>query len=887
MLNNLHLIDTIIIVSYLILCLVIGLYKSYGIKTIRDYTIGGAYVPTGVLMATIFATNVGAGSTVGTIEKVYEMGLIFAAALLFTPLFWLITRKIFAGNIERFKKAGCISISDVMGELYGPFGKWFTNVIFLFFSIGMTAMQITAIGYLLNYFVGIDKMYGVLIGFGVLTIYSAFGGIRAVTVTDVFQSVVLFIGIPAACLAAYYDIGGYNGIISNLPSTHTTIDISSHNILLFASLVFYCLIPVSSGSFIQRFLMADSNKQLSNALKANMLATIPLTIVICLIGFIVKAKAPGLNPNMAFFYLIDNYLPPVVVGLVISGILAAIMSTADSMLNTTSVLCAHDIIKSLFPKISDKTELLIARISVLFISGFATFLAFANNTSILGLSWLAQNLWEPLVFIPIAAGFLKFKTNYKSLIGAILFAVIATGVGKYITGEFATISMIMGMSASIVGLVVTHYAQRLPVESAKKSVVAPIKITKTQSRSILEVLRANILKRGKYYYQFGIFGLTYYFVSSLFFTFIDGTAHQVLLGLRIGALFLCFLLCAHDLYISKRLSDKYMPLFWSFTLTYCIPFLSGYTMYISGIGAEWVIHLILSEFLLYVLVGLYPCIIFSLIGLIASYALFAYTDYILVLQVNHNAHLLVFGYAICSVGVLYFLRQNDYQNAEQLESKIVYSSAIAHEVRSPMSGAHMMSNIIYRAFVGKTSKNEMLLNDFEEIAALTSSFKDTSSKALATIDRILNSVRLDVTESEDAGLYNIDNCLREVLKNYSVKDLSRIHIDSSHAFNFTGSKHFVMHALSNIIHNAFKYAGHGVDIQIWYEDNAVHIMDNGIGIEEERLPYIFNAFDKKGSTRGTGIGLAFCKRVMESLNGSIECTSELGKYTKFTLKFNN
>ena len=884
MLNHLHLIDVVIIVTYLVFCLVIGLYKSFGIRNIRDYTIGGAYVPTGVLMATLFATNVGAGSTVGTIEKVYDMGLIFAIALLFTPLFWLITRKIFAGNIERFKRAGCISISDVMGELYGPFGKWFTNIIFLFFSIGMTAMQITAIGYLLNYFVGIEKIYGVIIGFGVLALYSAFGGIRAVTITDVFQSLVLFVGIPAACLAGYYDVGGYKGIIANLPETHTSIDWTEANVLLFSSLVFYCLIPVSSGSFIQRFLMADSNKQLSNALKANMFATIPLTIVICLIGFIVKAKVPDLNPNIAFFYLIDNYLPPIVSGLVVSGILAAIMSTADSMLNTTSVLCAHDIVKSLFPKISDKTELLIARFSVLALSGFATFLAFANNTSILGLSWLAQNLWEPLVFIPISIGFLKLRTNYKSLIGGTIFALAATGIGRYYTGEFGTISMIMGMTASVAGLLLTHYAQRLP-KAAVCIIDKDVRKSLFTYKSFVSTIRAHVLKHGKYYHQFGIFGLTYYFISSLFFTFNEGTAHQVLLGLRLGALFICFILCAHDLYISRKAIDRYMPLFWNFALMYCIPFLNAYTIYVSGMGVEWIMHLVLSEFLLYVLVGAYSSIVLSLIGFISAYLLFAATGYELVLQVNHNASLLLFGYAICSVGVLYFLRQQDYQNEEQIESKIVYSSAIAHEVRSPMAGVHMMSDIVSQAFLDKKSKKELSVDDFEAISIIAPSFKETSAKALSTIDRILNRVKVDVTSSGDAGIYSIDDCVRQVLATYRAKDLEKVRIDSTDAFQFEGSKHFVQHVISNIVHNALKYAGPDAIIDIWYENKELHIMDNGVGIESSRLPYIFNAFDKKGSTRGTGIGLAFCKRVMESLGGSIECLSEVGEFTHFIIKF--
>ncbi|MDF3048311.1 MAG: Na+/solute symporter [Candidatus Midichloriaceae bacterium] len=108
--SNLHIIDISVIVLYLFLCLVIGLYKANTIKTIREYTLGSGQISTTVLFFTVFATHIGAGSTVGTIEKLHTMGLIFAVAVLAEPLLWLITAKVFAKNIGLFREAGCMSI---------------------------------------------------------------------------------------------------------------------------------------------------------------------------------------------------------------------------------------------------------------------------------------------------------------------------------------------------------------------------------------------------------------------------------------------------------------------------------------------------------------------------------------------------------------------------------------------------------------------------------------------------------------------------------------------------------------------------------------------------------------------------------------------------------
>jgi Na+/proline symporter len=200
--GNLHTIDIIVIIGYLILCLIIGVYKAGKIKTIKEYALGTDYISTAVLMFTVFATHIGAGSTVGTVERLHSMGLIFAISVIFEPLFWLITAKVFAGNISTFKKAGCMSISDIMGFLYGKSGKWLTNILSIFLSIAVIAAQISAIGYLFNYFLGISHLQGVAIGFGVLVIYSLFGGVRAVALTDTFQGLVLLVAIPVACTMA-------------------------------------------------------------------------------------------------------------------------------------------------------------------------------------------------------------------------------------------------------------------------------------------------------------------------------------------------------------------------------------------------------------------------------------------------------------------------------------------------------------------------------------------------------------------------------------------------------------------------------------------------------------------------------------------------------------
>ncbi len=886
--KNLHVLDITVIVLYLVLCLVIGLYKARSIKTIREYTLGTGYISTAVLLFTLFATYIGAGPTVGVVEKIHSIGLIFAVGLIVEPLFWLITAKIFAGNIAVFKKAGCMSVSDIMGLLYGKSGKWVTNVFQIFLSIGVIAAQIGATGYLFNYFLGISHALGVLIGFGVLVVYSLFGGIRAVALTDTFQGLILLVAIPVACAIAFHEIGGYEGLINNLPDTHLSIDFTQANLLLLASMLFYSLLPVSSGTFIQRFLMANDSKQLSTALRVIAYTSLPFTLVICLIGFIVKVKAPNVDPNVAFFYLIGNYLPIGVTGLLIAGILAAIMSTADSWLNTTSVLCAHDIAKGLFPKLTDKQELLIARISVLLVSAAAVSLAI-TGTSLMALSWLASNFWMPVILIPLIAGFLRFQSNYKSFLVSNVFGIGGALLGKYLTGEFATTSMLFGAIGSAIGLFGTHYLQLLTEQKIASNLFPTYKYTANiePGKMPLNIIKSSSVKYRDYCYIFGALGMIYFLGSSFFMAFTDMKILYTIVYLKAIAAILCFGLCIYDFHMTPSQQEKYVPIYWYITLLYCFPFLSSYIVLIYDASFPWMVNFMLSSILLYIFGGWFAALSLSIVGFVLAYLLFKYTGYSLAVQSFDQPKMLGYIYCFLTAAIILILKQRDMMQDRELQGRMLYGTAIAHEVINPLNGSSMMADTLINVFKGKSHPSEISQEEFENIKGLLNPFKESSTAALKTVERMLNLVRNDVASADDMGIYDINTCVKTALKSYclNARDLTRIKVRPEHSFSFKGSKHFTCQVMHNLISNALKYAGPKSKIEIWYEGTELHFKDNGCGIASDKLPYLFLPFYKNGEVYGTGVGLPFCKRVMEGIGGNIDCKSELGLGTEFILIF--
>ena len=102
--------------------------------------------------------------------------------------------------------------------------------------------------------------------------------------------------------------------------------------------------------------MATDAKQLKSSLRTIGFISIPFTLSICLIAYIVKAHAPSIPAKEAFLFYITELLPLGLKGLMVAGIIAAIMSVAEAWLNTTSVILVNDVIKVLCPTISNKNN---------------------------------------------------------------------------------------------------------------------------------------------------------------------------------------------------------------------------------------------------------------------------------------------------------------------------------------------------------------------------------------------------------------------------------------------------------------------------------------------------------------------------------------------------
>lgn len=246
------------------------------------------------------------------------------------------------------------------------------------------------------------------------------------------------------------------------------------------------------------------------------------------------------------------------------------------------------------------------------------------------------------------------------------------------------------------------------------------------------------------------------------------------------------------------------------------------------------------------------------------------------------------------------------ETRHKLEGMTLISAAIAHEMRTPLSAFAIATDNVKVIF---PQLKEAYLWAKEKSAPV----EDISSFYLNRVENSLNVMQKEVESAStfiDMALMNTDpkldmgnpeiisigDIIDKALSRYPFVAAQRSLVQwnrDNQDFLIRADELIVVHVLFNLIKNALYYiakAGHG-GIQIWLEKdtpyNKLYFKDTGTGIAQDILPRIFERFfsatDK--SAHPAGVGLTFCKQVMESLKGGIACESVEGDYTLFILSF--
>ncbi|MGI2261748.1 sodium:solute symporter family protein [Candidatus Cardinium hertigii] len=456
----------LLIGTFLVSLLVVGIYFSSKKTTFREYAVGNKQFATTTLVATILATSFGGGSLICTIQSVYDLGLyyIFVMSLDYFG-FWVIGR--LALRMGPFMHH--LSMAETIGSIYGKYPRVMAALVGICSCIAIVTGQILVISVAVKICLGsMDPCVITILSTCLLIFYSTYGSIRAVTYTDVLQFITFSIIIPLICWCMFVQVGKPISEIVVMLQSQTKFQFSNlfqlnTRLLSMLLLSLACLLSHMQPSIMQRAYMSSGPIQAQKAFSYATPFSWFIISLISLIGVFVFAGTPNLSKAAVWEYVV-YHIPPIFKGLFAIGLFAIVMSTADAFLNVCSIMVVHDILKILYKKkeITDAFQLKIAKWTTLVVGLFSMIVSFYFQ-DLLQLMCLALDCSLPIVTAPFILAVFGFRgTSRTALMGMATGLLTILSWNRWVNHSGTIDGSFLAMLANMVAMLAAHYLLKQP-----------------------------------------------------------------------------------------------------------------------------------------------------------------------------------------------------------------------------------------------------------------------------------------------------------------------------------------------------------------------------------------------------------------------------------------
>ena len=377
----------------------------------------------------------------GLAEKGFSNGYVFFIICLMSSVQAIFCGQFIAPKINRFKNA--MTINQIMGKLYGQKASFISSLISVFYCIAIVGVVAKASGVLINQVFGIDENIGIILSTVIVISYSTAKGLQAVVLSDVIQFIVLVICIPMTVLFA---LDNQENLVS-LNDLHIGFNDSGLPVIeIIALSLSFLLGEALIPPYVTRALMAsNSNTARRGFILAGFFSVFWFFIVIS-IGILAKLIDPGSDPNLAFYTVLEESAPVGIMGLIVAAIIAIIMSTKDSFLNTGASILILDIVC-----ISSETKALSLIKAFTVLIGSLAIVFAITIPNLIDAIVIAFTIWAPTVVLPLIIGLLKKNVKARSGLLAILAGLVTT-----LISEYAFDGYILGLPSVIMGVFINQ-----------------------------------------------------------------------------------------------------------------------------------------------------------------------------------------------------------------------------------------------------------------------------------------------------------------------------------------------------------------------------------------------------------------------------------------------
>ena len=660
-------IKEIIIYATLILFLFVGVLFRKKIKNFKEYALGGKPISKLALSATVTATAIGGGSTIGSVSQVHEIGLVFMPMLLCIP----ISLVLFSYLIPKIKSYyGCTSMPEMISKMYGGnirLRQYIGGVSFVFL-LGALSMQVKSLSSFFTSILGYNGEISAIISFIIIVAYTSTKGIVGVIKTDILQFFIFIIILPIITIFLVQDNGhNIENLITSVPQESFKKNISWWSII--AIIIGFCL-PDDTPDMMHRFLLTKDVNKLKSAINLLSLITVLSTIMVIIIGAIGLIKYPNDDSNQMIFIVIKNFLNnEVLYSLFGIALAAVIISTADSVINTASVIFVNDILL----KSQQKSGLFFARITCIAI-GVLSILITLNAETIFGIILFFAQLYNSAIFVPFVFGLFKYNKTPIMFWSSSLLGIISYIIVYLLPLKLEEATFLISLSVSIISYII--FSEK------------PLKFILNKTRLLFYIQNVNN--------KIKISQLSYTMLPISLWIITSDIATGNFSFIELSIVIINLILIFFELTIPEINENiLYYLAFW-----YSFPFYSMYLYFKNIDSIFFTFHFALTITLL--------IIYYRWDKIILRLMLCCFCGLITVVILNNNSsdissqitRLSLMILYICASSIIFF-RKND----KMLEDMQIMGSIIAHEIRGPLSS--IAGNMVLLS----NEKNNNLINE--------------------------------------------------------------------------------------------------------------------------------------------------------------------------------
>ncbi len=467
----------VVMVSYMTLLILWGLYKGRKVKSSKDFAIAGRNLPGWTAALSERATGESSWALLGLPGAAYATGLteIWTAigCVLGIIIAWVLISWRLRNEAEKYDIS---TFTEYIAKRHGKIGKWIkivgssTIVFFFFFYVGA---QFLGGGKTLHTMFDIDAKWGMLITAAIIVPYTIYGGFQSVVHTDVIQAVVMIITLIVGPIVGIIYIANNPDIFANTIPEAIEKAGSSYSTFLDLSGGFAAGIVLAGGfswffgylggqpQLSMRFMAIKNRKEAKKARNIGIIWTVIAYIGALSIGWIgIAIFGPGGLEDQEYVMpaVLLEIFPPAIAAILITGAIAAMISTADSLLILSATELSENLIKPLQKNIKEKQSLAQSRIITALLAVIALILAYISPSDLI--YTLVSYVWAGIggtfsVVILFSLFWKKFHgiSVLITIVAGVTFTIvwISTGMDKIITARILTFFV-----AGIVAIITTY-----------------------------------------------------------------------------------------------------------------------------------------------------------------------------------------------------------------------------------------------------------------------------------------------------------------------------------------------------------------------------------------------------------------------------------------------